>query len=70
MCSVVILRRPGHPWPVVIAANRDEMADRPWLAPGRHWPQQPAWRSRTPGCSMRLALGSGGWLLRRPWLPG
>ena len=41
MCSVVILRRPGHPWPVVIAANRDEMADRPWLAPGRHWPQQP-----------------------------
>lgn len=41
MCSVVILRRPGHPWPVLIAANRDEMADRPWLAPGRHWPQQP-----------------------------
>ncbi|MFZ1413148.1 MAG: NRDE family protein [Defluviicoccus sp.] len=40
MCSVVILRRPGHPWPVLIAANRDEMADRPWLAPGRHWPTQ------------------------------
>ncbi len=40
MCSVVILRRPGHPWPVLIAANRDEMANRPWLAPGRHWPAQ------------------------------
>lgn len=41
MCSVVILRRPGAPWPVLIAANRDEMADRPWRAPARHWPDRP-----------------------------
>lgn len=41
MCSVVILRRPGDPWPLVLAANRDEMADRPWRAPGRHWPDRP-----------------------------
>ncbi len=41
MCTVVILRRPGHPWPLVFAANRDEMLDRPWLPPGRHWPDRP-----------------------------
>ena len=38
MCTLVILRRPGHDWPVVIAANRDEMIDRPWRGPGRHCP--------------------------------
>ena len=41
MCSVVFLRRPGAPWPVLIAANRDEMADRPWRPPARHWPDRP-----------------------------
>jgi len=40
MCTVVILRRPGHEWPVIIAANRDEMASRPWLPPARHWPDR------------------------------
>lgn len=41
MCTIVILRRPGHPWPLILGANRDEMLDRPWLAPGRHWPDRP-----------------------------
>ena len=41
MCTLVILRRPGHPWPLILAANRDELTDRPWLAPGRHWPDRP-----------------------------
>ena len=41
MCSVVILRRPGHDWPVLLGANRDEMSERPWLPPGRHWPDRP-----------------------------
>jgi uncharacterized protein with NRDE domain len=41
MCTFVILRRPEHPWPVIIAANRDEMIDRPWRAPARHWPDRP-----------------------------
>lgn len=40
MCSFVILRRPIHPWPVIIAANRDEMRDRSWLPPARHWPDR------------------------------
>jgi hypothetical protein len=37
MCTLVILRRPEHAWPVVIGANRDEMIDRPAMPPGRHW---------------------------------
>jgi uncharacterized protein with NRDE domain len=41
MCTVVFLRRPGNAWPMLIAANRDEMADRPWKAPARHWPDRP-----------------------------
>jgi len=41
MCTLVILRRPDHPWPVLLAANRDEMAGRPWQPPGRHWPDRP-----------------------------
>jgi hypothetical protein len=41
MCSVVILRRPVHDWPVLLGANRDEMSQRPWLPLGRHWPERP-----------------------------
>lgn len=41
MCSLVLLRRPGDAWPLVIAANRDEMRDRPSRPPGRHWPDRP-----------------------------
>ncbi len=41
MCTLVILRRIGHPWPLLVAANRDEMGDRPWKPPGRHWPELP-----------------------------
>ncbi len=42
MCTIVLLRRPGHAWPLVLGANRDEMRDRPWRPPGRHWPGRPA----------------------------
>ena len=41
MCTLVVLRRPGDDWPLLLAANRDEMIDRPWRAPGRHWPDRP-----------------------------
>jgi hypothetical protein len=41
MCTLVVLRRPDHAWPVLIAANRDEMADRPWRPPDRHWSDRP-----------------------------
>ncbi len=41
MCTVVLLRRPGHTWPVILGANRDEMANRPWKPPAHHWPDRP-----------------------------
>ncbi len=40
MCTLMILRRPEHDWPVVIGANRDEMIDRPAMPPDRHWPDR------------------------------
>lgn len=41
MCTAVILRRPESDWPLIFAGNRDEMRDRPWRAPGRHWADRP-----------------------------
>lgn len=41
MCSLIILFRPDHDWPLLLAANRDELASRPWKPPGRHWPDRP-----------------------------
>ena len=41
MCTLVILRQPGRPWPLILAANRDEMKNRAWQAPARHWPDRP-----------------------------
>ena len=41
MCTVVILYRPDHDWPLIAAANRDEMIDRQCRPPGRHWPERP-----------------------------
>ncbi|MCB1971416.1 MAG: NRDE family protein [Geminicoccaceae bacterium] len=38
MCTLVMLRRPTHEqWPVLIAANRDELSTRPARPPGRYW---------------------------------
>ena len=41
MCTLVILRRPSNPWPLLLAGNRDEMAGRPSLPPARHWEDRP-----------------------------
>ena len=54
MCTVVVLFRPRHAWPVVVAANRDEMHDRPWDPPARHWPD----RRHVTGGLDRLAGGT------------
>lgn len=45
MCTLVIDIRPDDDWPVVLAGNRDEMSDRPWQAPARHWPDRPEVRA-------------------------
>jgi uncharacterized protein with NRDE domain len=41
LCTVVVLRRSGHRWPLLLAANRDELMDRPARPPARHWPDRP-----------------------------
>ncbi len=61
MCTVVILRRPGHDWPLIFAANRDEMTDRAWLAPGRHWSE------RAEVVAGRDELAGGTWLGLNDW---
>jgi Transport and Golgi organisation 2 len=40
MCTLVLMRRPGAAWPLLVAANRDELASRPARPPGRHWPDR------------------------------
>src|SRR5919108_5501887 len=61
MCTLVILRRPDHRWPVLIGANRDEMIDRPWQPPGRHWPD------RAEVVAGRDLLAGGSWLGLNDW---
>ena len=56
MCSVIVLYRPGHNWPLLWASNRDEMADRPWSPPARHWPD------RNEVVAGRDELAGGTWL--------
>lgn len=41
MCTLILVLRPDHDWPLLLAANRDEMIDRPWLPPAHHWTGQP-----------------------------
>ena len=61
MCTLVIFRRPGHRWPVLIGANRDEMIDRPSKPPGRHWADRP---EVIAGLDM---LAGGSWLGINDW---
>ncbi len=56
MCSLVILRRPGHDWPLLLAANRDELRGRAALPPARHWPD---WPEVVAGLDR---VGGGSWL--------
>ena len=56
MCTLILLRRPGHAWPVLIAANRDERLDRAWDPPAAHWPSQPG------VVAGRDAIAGGTWL--------
>ncbi len=61
MCTLVILRRPDHRWPVLIGANRDEMIGRASKPPGRHWPDRP---ELVAGLDL---LAGGSWLGINDW---
>lgn len=56
MCTLSIHTRVYERYPLIIAANRDEYADREWRDPGYHW-------SDAPGVFGPLDVASGGtWL--------
>jgi hypothetical protein len=60
MCTVILLRRPDHSWPLILGANRDERLDRAWDAPAAHWPEHPGLvggRDRTGGGTWMAARG-------------
>jgi hypothetical protein len=60
MCTVILLRRPGHDWPVILGANRDERLDRAWDPPAAHWPAHPGLvggRDRTGGGTWMAVRG-------------
>jgi hypothetical protein len=59
VCTVILLRRPGHAWPLLLAANRDERLDRPWDPPGPHWPGLVAGRDRLAGGTWMGLSGAG-----------
>ncbi len=56
MCTVITLQRPGHAWPLLLAANRDERLDRAWDSPGFYWPD------RAGVLAGRDRLGGGTWM--------
>ncbi|TDQ45852.1 NRDE family protein [Actinorugispora endophytica] len=56
MCTAIVGFDPSSPVPLVIAALRDEMTDRPFDPPAAHWPR---WPGLVGG---RDALAGGTWL--------
>jgi Transport and Golgi organisation 2 len=55
MCTVLLLLRPQHRWPLLIGANRDERLDRAFQPPGRYWTDAPH------VVAGRDVLGGGSW---------
>ncbi len=62
MCTVIVSTTPGEPWPLLLAANRDERLDRAWEPPGRHWPAHPhvVGPRDVPGGGSWLGVSDGG----------
>jgi hypothetical protein len=64
VCTVLLRLAPEQPWPVLLAAVRDEFLERAWDPPGRHWP------ASAPGLiGGRDRVGHGTWLAVRPTRP-
>jgi Transport and Golgi organisation 2 len=52
MCTVLLRYQPDAPWPLLVAAVRDEFLERAWDPPAAHWPDDPdlvGGRDRTAG---------------------
>jgi transport and Golgi organization protein 2 len=41
VCTVMLRLDPSGPWPLLLAAVRDEFMQRPWDPPDAHWPDLP-----------------------------
>lgn len=63
VCTTVVSIDPHSDVPVLLVGVRDEFSDRPWLPPGRHWPEQPQLIG-----GQDLEAG-GTWLAVRPDVP-
>jgi hypothetical protein len=63
VCTALISVDPDSAVPVLLAFARDEMAERAWLAPGRHWPARPSLVGgmdlREGGSWLAVAAGAG-----------
>jgi hypothetical protein len=60
VCTVLLRLAPDTPVPLVVAAVRDEFADRPWDPPAAHWPDAPGL------VGGRDRVGGGTWLAVSP----
>ena len=63
MCTTVVSVDPRSSVPMLVVGVRDEFLDRPWLPPGRHWPERP----QLVGGQDLQALGT--WLAVHPGVP-
>src|ERR1700681_73183 len=63
MCTAVVSGDPAAEFPVLLAGIRDEFHDRPWVPPGRHWPDRP---DLVGGQDL---LAGGTWLAVHPGIP-
>lgn len=60
MCLIVVNWRPGHEWPLLVVANRDEFRDRP-TEPMHWWPSEDSGTER-PILAGRDLKAGGTWL--------
>jgi len=62
VCTVVISLAPTEPMPLLLLGFRDELTERPWQPPARHWPGSPLVGGRD-------EQAGGTWLAVHPGLP-
>jgi len=63
MCTAIIGYDPGARVPLLLAGVRDELVDRAWRPPARHWPEHPGL------VGGRDELAGGTWLALDPAAP-
>jgi hypothetical protein len=62
VCTVVLSLAPAEPMPLLLLGFRDELTERPWQPPARHWPGSPLVGGRD-------EQAGGTWLAVHPGIP-